>query len=119
MVGADHERLPFGGSVFDTVVATCVFCSVDDPEAAFRELRRVLKPDGDLLLLEHVLSPSRGIARLQAAATPCWSRLAGGCRLNRPTLETAARAGFVQRGIESRFGGMVVRARLGRGGTAR
>lgn len=51
---ADVERLPFAGHSFDTVTATCVFCSVADPIAGLRELCRVLKPDGRLLLLEHV-----------------------------------------------------------------
>jgi ubiquinone/menaquinone biosynthesis C-methylase UbiE len=109
---ADAQALPFPDAAFDTVVATCVFCTVPDPEQGFRELRRVLKPGGELRLLEHVRAPSPRIARLQDRVTPLWSRIAGGCRLNRPTLETARRAGFRVEELETRFGGVVIRARL-------
>src|SRR5688572_5149007 len=71
---ADAAALPFRDDAFDVVVATCVFCSVPDPPAAFRELRRVLKPEGELRILEHVRAPSPTLARLQDAATPFWSR---------------------------------------------
>lgn len=116
LVLAGAEALPFADASFDTVVATCVFCTVPDPEQGFREIRRVLKPGGELRLLEHVRASSPAIARLQDRATPAWSRIAGGCRLNRPTLKTALRAGFRVERVESRFGGLVVRAWLGRSG---
>lgn len=112
LVVADAQALPFREHTFDTVVATCVFCSVPDPEQGFHELRRVLKPGGELRLLEHVRSPSPVVARLQDRLTPGWSRIAGGCRLNRPTLETALRAGFQVERVEARFGGMVLSLRL-------
>jgi len=112
LVVGDAQSLPFADGAFDTVVATCVFCTVSEPEQGFREIRRVLKPGGELRLLEHVRAPQPWIARLQNRLTPGWSRLAGGCRLNRPTLETVARAGFSVEQLETRFGGIVVQARL-------
>ncbi|MGV3723447.1 MAG: class I SAM-dependent methyltransferase [Actinomycetota bacterium] len=112
LVVADAQSLPFPDGVFDTVVATCVLCTIPDPEAAFREIRRVLKPAGEVRLLEHVRAPSPRVARLQDRLTPLWSRIAGGCRLNRKTLESARRAGFTVELIRARFGGVVLHARL-------
>lgn len=112
LVLADAQALPFRNGRFDTVVATCVFCTVPDPERGFREVRRILKTDGELRLLEHVRAPSRWAVRLQEWAAPAWRRLAGGCRLDRPTLRTARQAGFRVERVVARFGGVVIRARL-------
>jgi len=112
LVIADAEALPFPDGAFDTVVATCVFCTIPDPEAAFRELRRVLRPSGEVRLLEHVRAASPHVARLQDRLTPAWSRIAGGCRLNRNTLQSARAAGFSATVLHSSFGGVVLRALL-------
>ncbi len=112
LVLAGAEALPFANACFDTVVATCVFCTVPDPELGFREIRRVLKPGGELRLLEHVRASSAAVSRLQDRATPGWRRIAGGCCLNRPTLETVLEAGFQLERLERWFGGLVVRAWL-------
>lgn len=117
LIVADAQALPFRDSSFDTVVATCVFCTVPDPDLGFRELRRVLKAGGELRLLEHVRAPASWAARLQDRLTPGWRRIAGGCCLNRPTLETAQQAGFHVADLERRFGGVLVRARLYAGAT--
>lgn len=112
LVVADAQALPFGDAVFDTVVATCVFCTIPDPEAAFRELRRVLRPEGEVRLLEHVRAAAPAVAQFQDHLTPVWSRIAGGCRLNRDTLQSACRAGFTVDTLRGAFGGVVLRARL-------
>ena len=80
--------------VADTVVVSLVLCTVDSPAAALAEIKRILKPDGRLLFLEHVAVPGvRG--RMQSALTPLWSRTAGaGCHLDRPTLDHIRSAGF-------------------------
>jgi ubiquinone/menaquinone biosynthesis C-methylase UbiE len=91
---ADVQSLPFSDASFDTVVATCVFCSVPDPFRGFQELRRVLVPGGQLLLLEHVLSRHPVAARLMSLANPVVVRLIG-ANINRRTVETVRRAGFV------------------------
>ena len=90
--GIEDSRLPDGFA--DTVVTSLVLCTVPSPAAALAEIRRLLKPDGRLLFLEHVAVPGvRG--RLQALATPVWSRtLGGGCHLDRPTLDSIRAAGF-------------------------
>jgi len=77
------ERLPFAAAVFDTVVTTWTLCSVDDPLAALRETRRVLKPGGKLLFVEHGLAPTKRVAAWQHLLTPCWKAVAGGCHLDR------------------------------------
>lgn len=92
---ADAQALPHADDSFDTVIAFLTLCSVADADAAAREMRRVLRPDGVLLVMEHVRA-ERG-SRLgvwQDRLDPLWSRLAVGCRLNRDTAEILHRAGF-------------------------
>lgn len=91
---ADAQRLPFASSQFDAVVGTLVFCSIPQPELALAEIRRVLKPDGRLLLLEH----TRGHGPFSRCFTdwlqPLWFALQGECHLNRETAVTVQNAGF-------------------------
>ncbi len=91
---APAEALPFAEETFDSAVATLVFCSVSDPQRALAEIKRVLKPGGTLLLLEHVRSEGAMTARIQDMVTPLTKRLAGGCHWNRDTARTVAQAGF-------------------------
>ena len=91
---APAEDLPFEDATFDTVVSTLVLCGVDDQPRAVREIRRVLKPGGRLLFVEHVRSDDAAVARRQDRIN--WlNRLVVGCDCNRPTLETLERGGFV------------------------
>jgi len=113
-VVADAQCLPFADGSFDTAVVALTFCTIPDPAAAFAEVRRVLRPGGVVRMLEHVRAPQPWAARLQDAATPAWSRLAGGCRPNRPTLETALAAGFEPLEVRHRLRGLLLIAILRR-----
>ena len=102
------EELPFAEDSFDAVVATLVFCTVPDPPRALQEVRRVLKPNGGLYLLEHVKMKQKPIAWLQEQATPLWKHLAGGCHLDRDTLSAIHNAGFAGARVDSYLGGLVL-----------
>lgn len=103
VIRAPAEALPLEAASVDTVVITYTLCSVDDPEQALREVRRVLKPGGKLLLLEHALSPEPGVARWQHRLNPIWRSLAVGCNLTRPVSELLQRAGFDVQDIEEYY----------------
>jgi SAM-dependent methyltransferase len=80
------EALPFAEASFDTLVATLVLCTVDDPGAAAAEAHRVLKPGGKLLFIEHVRDEEgTGRARWQDRLERPWGWVAGGCHPNRDT----------------------------------
>jgi len=98
VVAGSAEALPFPDGAFDTVVVTFVLCSVADPAAALAEIRRVLAPDGRLVLLEHVRGDDQ-LARWQDRFTPLHRKLAGNCHLNRDTKQAVAEAGFDATGI--------------------
>jgi SAM-dependent methyltransferase len=101
IVEAGAEALPIPDGSFDTVVCTLVLCSVDDPSRALDGLRRVLRPNGSLLFMEHVLSEDAGTARLQNRINPVWRFVNNGCNCNRPTLsliEVAFSVDEVERG---------------------
>lgn len=80
------EELPFPDDSFDTVVSTLVLCTVDDPEQTVREVRRVLRPGGRLLFLEHVRATSPRLQRWQDRLHTPWRLFADGCHCNRDTL---------------------------------
>jgi ubiquinone/menaquinone biosynthesis C-methylase UbiE len=91
------EQLPVPSASFDTVVCTYTLCSVQAPDQALREMRRVLRPGGKLLFAEHGLAPDEPVARWQARLEPYWSRIAGGCHLTRDVPRLLAQAGFSAR----------------------
>jgi ubiquinone/menaquinone biosynthesis C-methylase UbiE len=86
--------IPLADDTVDTVVMTWTLCSIPDPLAALREIRRVLKPNGNLCFVEHGLSPEPGIEHWQHRITPAWRRIAGGCHLDRKIDELIRLAGF-------------------------
>jgi ubiquinone/menaquinone biosynthesis C-methylase UbiE len=90
---ADAERLPFPDASFDTVAATCVFCSVGDPVQGLREVHRVTRPDGQVLLLEHVRPRNPLMGKLFDLVSPVVRRLFGP-KINRRTEENVRAAGL-------------------------
>jgi len=96
---APAEDLPFETDSFDTVVCTLVLCGVDDQPRAVREARRVLRPGGSLLFLEHLRADDPDLARLQDRMN--WlNRIVVGCDCNRPTLRTIEAEGFTVSRLE-------------------
>ena len=94
LVQGSAEAIPLENESVHTVVSTWTLCSVPAVEGALAEIRRVLKPGGRLLFVEHGLSPDSGVRLWQDRLTPMWKRIAGGCHLNRPIPQLIERAGF-------------------------
>ena len=94
VIDVPAEQLPFADASVDTVVSTLVLCTVDAPDLALREIARVLRPNGQLLFIEHVRSDSPLLARWQDRLARPWQRFAEGCRCNRASLELMDACGF-------------------------
>lgn len=99
VVQAGAEDLPFDDDAFDTVVSTLVLCTVEDPDQALREVRRVLRPGGTLLLIEHVRSSRPRLARAQDRLHRPWRAIGYGCNCNRDTTGALQNAGFDTTGL--------------------
>ena len=91
------ERLPADDNSMDAVVSTLVLCSVRDPEGVLREVRRVLKPGGRFLFVEHVAAPpGTRLRRVQTAIRPLWKIIGDGCHPDRETGPAIEQAGFAE-----------------------
>jgi ubiquinone/menaquinone biosynthesis C-methylase UbiE len=88
------DEIPLDTRSVDTVVMTWTLCSLAAPEAALREVRRVLRLSGQLLFVEHGLAPEPKVAQWQRRLEPLWSRVAGGCHLSRKIDNLIQEAGF-------------------------
>lgn len=97
---APAEALPLGDASVDTVVSILVLCSVPDQAVALAEAKRVLRPGGRLLLLEHVRATDPALASRQDRSERRQVRFAGGCHPNRDTLRAVAAAGFDTGGVQ-------------------
>lgn len=93
-IEASAEEIPLRNATFDTVVTTWTLCSIADGAQALREMRRVLKPGGRLLFVEHGRAPDPNVVWWQDRLTPIWKRIGGGCHLNRAICSLIEGAGF-------------------------
>jgi len=106
LVLADAQRLPFRDGAFDAAAATFVFCSVPDPVLGLREVRRVVRQDGKVHLLEHVRSRNPIAGRLMDWTNPLWVRVSG-ANINRDTVGNVQKAGFELESVKSRMFGVL------------
>ena len=97
------EDIPLADDSIDTVVITFVLCTIPDWEAALAGVRRVLKPDGQIVFSEHGLAPDTGVAKWQRRIEPVWKPLAGGCHLTRDVEAMFAAAGFRLKDAETMY----------------
>jgi ubiquinone/menaquinone biosynthesis C-methylase UbiE len=94
LVEGTAEAIPIEDHSIDTVVTTWTMCSIPEIQSALQEMRRVLKPGGHLLFVEHGRAPEPGVRWWQDHLTPAWKHFSGGCHLNRAIGELIEKAGF-------------------------
>lgn len=119
-LGLPGEEIPLPDSSVDTVLLTFTLCTIPDWRKALEQMKRVLKPDGELLFLEHGESPDPRVRTWQHRITPGWRKVAGGCHLNRPIAELIQQAGFEIRELSTfympnapRIAGFIYQGRAG------
>jgi ubiquinone/menaquinone biosynthesis C-methylase UbiE len=101
--GLDGQTLELADASVDAVLSTFTFCTIPNLDAALAELRRVLRPGGQLHFLEHGRSPEPGVAKWQDRLTPIQRRMAGGCHLNRAMDDKVRAAGFELHSLETYY----------------
>jgi ubiquinone/menaquinone biosynthesis C-methylase UbiE len=94
LLDASAEAIPLDSDSVDTVVTTWTLCTIPNVSAALAEMHRVLRPGGTLLFVEHGRAPEAGVAKWQDRLDPLWSRISGGCHLNRKVDDLIAANGF-------------------------
>ncbi len=102
LVGLSAEKLPVEDASFETVVCTNTLCTIQDPVAALKEMRRALAPGGRLLFSEHGRAPDGNVLKWQTRLQPYWSKVAGGCMLDRDIPALLEQAGF-KPDVQSRY----------------
>lgn len=93
-IEASAEEIPLDTGSIDSVVTAWTLCTIPQPLRALEEMRRVLRPDGKLLFVEHGLAPDTNVRKWQDRLTPVWKCIGGGCHLNRPIRGLVESAGF-------------------------
>jgi ubiquinone/menaquinone biosynthesis C-methylase UbiE len=103
LIEGSAEAIPLENSSIDTVVTTWTLCSIPDVGRALREMRRLLRPSGRLLFIEHGLAPEPNVRWWQDRLTPVWKRVGGGCHLNRAIQMLIENAGFQFERLETGY----------------
>lgn len=103
VIGVSGEMLPVDNDEFDTVVCTWTLCSIPNPYRAVAEMRRALKPGGQLIFVEHGKSEEPNIAKWQRRIEPIWKKIGGGCHLTRRADDLLTDGGFHLREFESGY----------------
>lgn len=100
---AGAEAIPLDDDCADTIMLTYTLCTIPDPETALAEMRRVLKPEGQLIFCEHGAAPDPSVHKWQKRMDPIWSKLAGGCHLSREIPGMLEAAGFKVNQLDSMY----------------
>ena len=102
-IEASAEDIPLESCSADTILVTYTICTIPDVFSALKEARRVLKSGGSLLFCEHGLAPDESVQRWQNRMNPLWTKIGGGCNLNRPIPELIEQAGFRIRSMDTMY----------------
>ncbi len=103
LIEGSATAIPFEDRGFDTVITTWTLCSIDEAAEALAEMRRVLKPEGELVFVEHGRAPEAGVSRWQDRLNPMWNRFSGGCNMNRDIEGMIRAAGFDMEQLETGY----------------
>lgn len=102
-IGLSGEDIPMDSASVDTVVVTYSLCTIPDPVKALREMRRILKPGGEILFCEHGHAPDASVAKWQNRIDPLWSKIAGGCHSGRDIPKLIADAGLTTKELHQQY----------------
>ncbi len=103
-VRSSAESIPLSDDTVDTVVSTWTLCAIPNPTAALNEMRRVLRPQGTFMFIEHGWSPDPRVRAWQERLNPVWRRVAGGCNLDRQIDRLIGESGFQMSAVERGYG---------------
>ena len=103
LLSGSAEAIPCEDGRFDTLLSSWTLCSIPDLPAALQEMRRVLRPGGRLLFVEHGLAEDTGVASWQARVNPLWRRISGGCNIDRRIDRLIGEAGFSFTALETGY----------------
>ena len=102
-VQSGAESIPLEDNCVDSVLVTYTLCTIPDPLIALGEIKRVLKPSGQLVFCEHGKAPDTGVERWQNRLNPVWTKLAGGCHLNRAIPRLLEESGFITSNMQTMY----------------
>jgi len=102
-IGLPGDKIPLEDCSIDTAVVTYTLCTIPDTAPALRQIRRVLRPGGELVFCEHGAAPDANVRRWQDRLNPVWKRLGGGCNLNRPIPALIEAGGFRIRSLDTMY----------------
>lgn len=102
-IGLPGDEIPLDDHSVDTAVVTYTLCTIPDTAPALRQIRRVLRPGGELIFCEHGAAPDAGVRRWQDRLNPIWKRVGGGCNLNRPIPALIEAGGFRISGLDTMY----------------
>ena len=103
VIGLPGDEIPLDDDSMDTVLVTYTLCTIPDAVAALRQMRRVLKPGGELIFCEHGAAPDEAVRRWQDRLNPGWGKISGGCNLNRAIPDLIGQGGFAIKGLETMY----------------